>query len=245
MPGVRCLRGYGVMQFIEKNSLNVRSAVYHLKKDDAGLEFVLFPMVHVGSEEFYGEISRRLAACDVILAEGVNSKKGKLLTLSYRIVKKIRRMELVTQQEGLEVSRFREKVVNADMAGHEFEERWSSLPFRLRAQLLFFIPIYVVYLLLFGTRETLAEDIAIEDLPSSKEILFEDESFEKLDSLLVDERERKLIDSIGKLHDSDRQDKKAVGVVYGAIHMRNISSFLLSRLNYRVAKAEWVTVFDL
>jgi len=35
------------MQFIEKNSLNVRSAVYHLKRGDAGLEFLLFPMIEV------------------------------------------------------------------------------------------------------------------------------------------------------------------------------------------------------
>ena len=233
------------MQFIEKNSLNVRSAVYHLKKDGAGLEFLLFPMIHVGSKEFYDEVSRRLAACDLILAEGVNSRKANLLTLSYRIVKKIRRMDLVTQQEGLEVSRFREKILNPDMAGRAFDERWASLPLVLKAQLLFFIPVYVVYLFLLGTRETLAEDIAVEDLPSSKEILFEDENFEKLDTLLVDERDRNLIDSIGKLHDSDQRDKKIVGVVYGATHMRNVSSFLLARLNYRIVKAEWVTVFDL
>ena len=233
------------MQFIEKNSLNVRSAVYHLKRDGAGLQFVLFPMVHVGSKEFYDEISRRLAACDLILMEGVNSRKSKLLTLSYRIVKKIRRMELVTQQEGLQVSRFRDKIVNPDIERRAFDERWSSLPLRLRAQLLFFIPIYVIYLFLFGTREALAENIAVEDLPSSTVILFADESSEKLDSLLIDERDRKLIDSIAKLHDSDRRDAKIVGVVYGATHMCNVISFLLDRLNYRVTEAEWVTVFDL
>jgi len=233
------------MQFIEKNSLNVRSAVYHLKKDDSELEFVLFPMVHVGSQEFYDEISRRLAACDLILAEGINSKKVNLLTLSYRIVKKIRRMDLVTQQEGMKISHFREKIVSPDMEGHAFDERWSSLPPGLKAQLLFFTPIYVVYLFLFGTRETLAENIALEDLPSSGEILLQDEGFEKLDTLLIDERDQKLIDSIGKLHDSDWQDRKTVGVVYGAMHMRNVTSFLLRKLNYRVAKAEWVTVFNL
>lgn len=233
------------MQFIEKNSLNVRSAVYHLKKDDAGLEFLLFPMIHVGSKEFYEEVSRRLAACDLILAEGVNSKKVNLLTLSYRIVKKIRRMELVTQQEGLEVSRLREKMLNPDMAGRAFDERWSSLPPGLKAQLLFVIPIYVVYLFLFGTREALAENIVVENLPSPEEILFEDENFEKLAALLIDERDRKLIDIIGKLHETDRRGKKTVGVVYGARHMRNVSRFLLGRLRYRIAKAEWVTVFDL
>jgi hypothetical protein len=33
--------------------------------------------------------------------------------------------------------------------------------------------------------------------------------------------------------------------VYGARHMRNTMTFLMQKLNYRVAKAEWVKVFDL
>ena len=233
------------MQFIEKNSFSVRSAVYHLKKDDNSLEFLLFPMIHIGSKEFYDEIARRLAGCDLIIIEGVDSRKVKLLTLSYRVVKKIRRMDLVTQQEGLEMSCFSGKMLNPDMEGHEFDERWSSLPFSVRAQLLFLVPIYVVYLFLCGTREMLAENIAVEDLPSSEETLFQDESYEKLDTLLVDERDRKLIDSIEKLHDSGRLDKQTIGIVYGAMHMRNVTDFLLERLNYRVANTEWVTVFDL
>lgn len=233
------------MQFIEKNSLNVRSAVYHLRKDGAGLEFVLFPMVHVGSQEFYEEVGRRLAACDLILAEGVDSRKVRLLTLSYRVVKRIKRMELLTQGEGLNLSRFREKILNPDLGARAFDERWSTLPLGLRAQLLFFVPVYVVYLFLFGTRETLAENIAVEDLPSSEETLYQDESFDKLGALLVGERDRKLIDSIVRLHDAGTRDGQTVGIVYGAAHMRNVTGFLLDRLNYKVEKAEWVTVFDL
>lgn len=233
------------MQFIEKNSLNVRSAVYHLTRDGAGPEFILFPMVHVGSKEFYEEIGRRLAACDLIVAEGVASKRASLLTLSYRVVKKIRRMELVTQAEGLNMSRFRGKVVNHDMEGRAFDERWSSLPLGVRAQVFFLIPVYVVYLFLFGTRETLAEHIAVEDLPTSDEVLFHDEDFEKFDTLIVAERDRRLIESIERLHGSGRRDAQTVGVVYGAAHMRNVTDFLLGRLKYRVAKADWVTVFDL
>src|SRR5262245_20150859 len=233
------------MQFIEKNYFNVRSAVYNLKKDGAGLEFLLFPMLHVGSKEFYDEVSRRLAACDLILMEGVNSRKGNALTFSYSVVKKIRRLDFVTQRDGMKISGLRDKIINADMEGRAFDERWSALPLGLRAQLFLLVPFWVGYLFLFGTRERLAEKMAIEDLPSSDEILFRDESFEKLDALLLDERDRRLITHIQKLYDSHRQDKKIVGVVYGARHMRNIIRFLLGRLNYRVAKAEWVTVFDL
>jgi hypothetical protein len=233
------------MQFIEKNSFNVRSAIYCLTKEGDGLEFILFPMIHVGSKEFYGEVSRRLAGCDLILAEGVDSKKANILTRSYRIVKKIRRMDLVTQREGMKVASFREKIVNTDIEGRAFDEGWSSLPLTLKAQIFFLMPVYVIYLFLFGTRETIAENIALEDLPSSQEILFQDDNFDKLDGLLLDERDRRLIRKIESLHQTNGKDKKIVGIVYGAVHMRNVTSFLLQRLNYRIARAEWVTVFDL
>ncbi|HKE59834.1 MAG TPA: hypothetical protein VKB46_24150 [Pyrinomonadaceae bacterium] len=232
------------MQFIEKNSFNVRSAVYCLKKEGSALEFLLFPMIHVGSSEFYDEISRRLASCDLILAEGVKSKRANLLTLSYRIVKHIRRMELVTQRDGMRVETFRAKILNTDIEGAAFDERWSSLPLSLRVQLLVLIPTFVVYLFLFGTREMLAKNLALDDLPSSEEILSDDEDFEPLDSLIIDERDRILIEHVARLEDQ-QQEARQIGIVYGARHMRNTIRFLMQQLNYRIAKAEWVKVFDL
>lgn len=232
------------MQFIEKNSFHVRSAVYLLKKDGSALEFLLFPMVHVGSPEFYDEISRRLASCDLILAEGVKSRRVNLLTLSYRIVRHIRRMELVTQQDGMRIESFRAKILNTDIDGAAFDERWSSLPIFLRAQLLVLLPVYVVYLFLFGTRETLAENIALDDLPSSEESLLADEDFELLDSLIIDERDRILIEHVARLEDQQNEARQ-IGIVYGAGHMRSTIRFLMQKLNYRIAKAEWVKVFDL
>lgn len=233
------------MQFIEKNSLNIRSAIYHLSANEGNLEFILFPMIHVGTQEYYDEVSRRLASCDLILAEGVKSKRTSLLTLSYRIVKKIRRMDLVTQSDGMKVSLFRDKILNSDMAGHVFDERWSALPLSLRIQIFAFVPIYVIYLLLFGTRETIATNIEVQDLTTRDETLFHDENAEKLDDLLLDKRDRQLIDNIVRLHDADHNDKKTVAVVYGAMHMKNISKFLFHKLNYKIRKAEWITVFEL
>lgn len=233
------------MQFIEKSDLSVRSAIYHLKCADTGLEFILFPMIHIGSKEFYEEVSRRLAACDLILAEGVAAKKAMMLTFSYRIVSKIRRMGLVTQQEGLKTTNLRSKILRADIAGHVFDERWAALPLSLRLQLLLFVPVYALYLFLFGTRETIAAYIALEDLPAREEILLQDESFEKLDALLIDERDRSLLQSIETLYRAKRNDKQVVAIVYGAMHMRNVTGFLLHTLKYRVEKAEWVTVFCL
>jgi pheromone shutdown protein TraB len=154
-------------------------------------------------------------------------------------------MDLVTQQEGLNLSPFREKILNPDMGRRAFDQRWTSLPLSLRAQLFLLIPMWVAYLFFFGTRETIADQIALEDLPSSDEILIQDDSLDKLGTLLVDERDQKLIHSIERLHGSTRLNKQTAGVVYGAMHMRNIMNYLLGDLKYRVARAEWVTVFEL
>ena len=234
------------MQFVEKNSFNVRSAICHLKSKDSAIVFHLFPMVHIGSKEFYAEVSQKLAEYDLVLTEGVNnSRKANLLTLSYRIVRHIRRMDLVTQQEGMNVAEFRHKIIGTDMAGKVFDSHWSSLPLMLRLQLFLITPIFVLYLFFFGTRETIAENIAVDDLPTSEEILYQDENSEKLDSLLIDKRDRKLIEEIEKLHQSNGQSEKVVAIVYGAFHMRNITRYLMDKLNYQIIGSEWVTIFDL
>lgn len=233
------------MQFTEKNSFNLRAAVYSLKKDSSALEFVVFPMIHVGSREFYEEISRRLASCDLLLVEGLKSRKAAILTLSYRLIKKIRRMDLITQHEGIRLAEFSNEILNTDMEGNAFDERWSTLPITLRVQLFLLVPIFVVYLFIFGTRELLAENLVVEDLPSPEEVLSEDESFSRFDSLMVDERDRKLIEHIANVNNERSQTSQRIGIVYGAFHMRCVMAFLMQKLNYRVVKADWVKVFDL
>jgi hypothetical protein len=129
------------------------------------------------------------------------------------------------------------------MSGNAFDAHWSALPLSLRVQLLFLLPLYVLHLLFFGTRQTLAQNIALEDLPAQEEILFDDDHFAQLDSLLVDERDRTLLANIKRVYES--AGDQTIGVIYGATHMRTAVDFLLGNLNYHVAKAEWVTVFDL
>jgi hypothetical protein len=70
------------------------------------------------------------------------------------------------------------------------------------------VPVYVIYLFLFGTREIIAENIAVEDLPSSNEVLLQDDDFDKLDALLIDERDRRLIRNIASLNEANGKDKK-------------------------------------
>ncbi len=230
------------MQIIEKSIAGVRSAVYRLRRKRGEMEFVLFPMVHVGTQSFYDQVRKKLQECDYILAEGVNSKRVWLLASSYKIIRRVKRIDLVTQQEALKFSDLSSKVINADIDGATFDEQWSRLPVAVRMLLFSLLPFYMAYLFLFGTRETLAENLAMDDLPSRDEILDYDETFDKLDRLLIDDRDQAIIRHIESLLESGRSG--TVGIVYGARHMRNLLRFLLDQKNYQIVDSEWIRVFD-
>jgi pheromone shutdown protein TraB len=125
------------------------------------------------------------------------------------------------------------------------DNRWAELPVMFRIQLLLLLPIYVSYLLLFGTRDLIAENIATDDLASRDEILHYDEELGKLDRLIVDERDQVIIRNIDQLYETRGKERKIVGIVYGARHMRNITMHLSEKLGYSITGSEWITVFDL
>src|SRR5262245_56591605 len=59
------------MQLIESTGYGVRSAVLTLERRGPSSRFVLFPMLHLGSPEYFHEVHERLRACDVLVVEGV------------------------------------------------------------------------------------------------------------------------------------------------------------------------------
>ena len=89
------------MQFIEKSFSGVRAAVYRLERSDWGLQFLVCPMIHIGSPDYYVEIQRRLTTCEAVLYEGVSSRRAHFLTRSYRLVTKRRDLGLVVQPAAL------------------------------------------------------------------------------------------------------------------------------------------------
>ena len=61
------------MQFIESSIVGLRSAVTTFTHPVTPLRFILFPMVHVGEQQFYDEVAARARLCQVIVAEGTPS----------------------------------------------------------------------------------------------------------------------------------------------------------------------------
>jgi len=233
------------MQFIEKNSFNVRSSVYLMRKAGSGTAFLVFPMVHIGTRGFFEQVTERAQKCDLVLLEGVDSKRADVLTLSYRCVRLIKRMDLVTQQEAIRFESFRDKILNVDIKGEHFDKKWQSQSMSFRLLIYLMVPVYVVYLAFFGTRQIIAEYIAVEDLESSDEILLSDKDTEKLNDILLKDRDEIIIKYISDLLTRDIGEAKIVAILYGAVHMRNIVNYLSEVQGYRIVDSEWLTVFDL
>ena len=232
------------MQFLEATDLGVRSAVYRLARSANATEFALFPMVHVGSPAYYEEVARRLKECGLILVEGVRSPRVAVLTSWYMVIERTPRFGLVTQRH---LSRVipGDKAVNADMAGAAFEAGWGRIPLKERLMLYSLLPLLALYLRLFGTKEMLARHLTFDDLPSREEVLRVGEGFDAFDDLVMDQRDVILIDRIKSLVDERPSESRRVGIVYGAHHMRSVTRLLVGTLRYRVAGAEWITVFPL
>lgn len=233
------------MEFIEKNSFNVRSTVFYLQKKGEAVEFQLFPMVHIGTKQFFQEVQQKLSSCDVIMIEGIKSFYGKWVNFSYKIATKVNRLGLVAQQDALDLSPFGSKVINTDLPGAEFDRKHSLLPILFRLWLIVMLPIYTFFIYLFSSRDLIADHIAIADLPSREEILNSNEKTDQLDSLLLDERDKNIIKAIMEFQGNNLGQKKTVGILYGAAHMRNITNYLITEQGYKVVNAEYITIFDL
>jgi hypothetical protein len=168
------------MQFIDRNSFEVRAAVYTLKRQTDLLEFVLFPMIHVGVSEYYRDVRTRLQQCDRILFEGVSGTTTRILTLAYRFMVRRERLGLVTQDE-LRIQDLGERLVHADVDAGSFESAWSGIPLSVRAFVLCVVPFYALYLYLFATRESIAKVMEIGDLPTREEILHSNDLSDQVD----------------------------------------------------------------
>lgn len=226
------------MQFIEKNSFSLRTAIYSLKHKESSLEFMLFPMVHVGEPQYYEEINSLLSKCEVILYEGVRSRITKLITLSYRLLAKKKGIGLIAQNEALRLGELSAELVHADMSTEMFEAEWARLPLKLRILMLLASPIVGLFQKLFGKKLFLALIGNVNDLPDGNGCSSEDSQFSKL---IITERDKFLINKIEEQL-CTRTNKATVGIVYGAKHIPAVAYLLLNKHKYHVASAQWVTV---
>ena len=231
------------LQIIESTDYGVRSAVLRLEAGEADPAFVLFPMIHVAEPAFYEEIGRRLEDCDLVLCEGVRSPTSSLLTSSYRFYADSPRLGLVSQSS-MKMSHVADRTLHADVQGEAFEARWWRSGTWLRFLVPLVAPFFGLYLRHFGTRRFIAHGLGLNLRRSRADNLREGDDRE-LRALLLDWRNRRLIRVIDQQRRKHRDGEVSIAVLYGAGHMRAVLRHLLDECGYRVAKAEWTTVFEL
>src|SRR5689334_12465498 len=81
-------RGGGRVQIIEHSITGTRSAVLRLRRQGSAMQFVVFPMLHIGRPEFYQAVAERLRECDLLIVEGMHGTSPliRALTSTYRVV---------------------------------------------------------------------------------------------------------------------------------------------------------------
>jgi hypothetical protein len=231
------------VQLLEVSSFGVRSAVVRLQCAQTPMRFVLFPMLHVGSAAFYSEVAARLRGCQLVVAEGIRGRSASVtaLTRAYRLLRRSRRLDLVVQE--LDLGGLGVPVVGADMSAAEFGQRWRRLAVVPRLLIWCLVPVFAAGMALFGSRRFLARALgSLDDLPAREERV--PEGFEALEQLIVNERDRLLLDALASIHEQRRDEPIAVAVVYGAAHMRAVVHYLSARFGYRPVEADWLNVFE-
>lgn len=100
-----------------------------------------------------------------------------------------------------------------------------------------------LYLRCRGSREAIARHLSMDDLPSREDNLLADVDLAGMRKVVMTARDAELLGYIRAFEAIHRRDPMTVAIVYGAGHMRAVTSLLISELRYRVVEAEWVTVF--
>jgi len=233
------------MQIIEHSILGTRSAVLRLRRPGSRLEFVLFPMLHVASPEFYAAVARRLRRCDLLVVEGVSGRSVLTwaITLTYRVMPANKRSGLVV--DNIAYRSLGVELLNPDVSTAEFAEGWRAMPLRYRLLMWCVVPIVAVAQFFGGTRRLLSPEVDLNDLPSAKDERYSDSEFtDHLERTFGGDRDERLLVALSELVRTRSSERIDVAVVYGAGHVPAIVRGLMARHGYRPRTAEWLTVLD-
>lgn len=229
------------MQFVESSIIGVRAAYHRLSAGPDMADVCLFPMIHIGSPAYYTEVKRRLAACDLVLFEGVRSLRARVLTRAYSICIHNKSLGLVLQRDAL-VPNLEQHKIHADLNAEQFSAVWADIPLHQRVLLLLGAPLYGFWLYCTGTRQSIGRRLNTEEVESHRDF----ERFEgapELENAIATARDRRLLEEVSVAVEQ-RAAGARIGVLYGAAHMRVVSRLLTSKYKYRVVESEWITVFD-
>lgn len=197
-------------------------------------------MLHVGSKEFYREVSGELEKCDAIIYEGVGLKRLGGVWNSYR--RFARRMGLCYQNDELDMKQFQPKLIHADYAGEAAENEWKKIP--LIGRLLFRVtyPIGLTLLSLTENKRSFTKSFR-----KNKDI---DDQFwfmkigksNSVSNFITKKRNDIIIQKIDQQLQDVRETDYRLGVIYGAAHIPGIAHHLMSKHKFTIKDSWFLTV---
>jgi hypothetical protein len=233
------------LDFVERNSFDVRANVFRMAHRDHPLVFELYPMVHLAAPEFYEAIGARLKMCDTILYEGVKGITTRILTSAYQLAGGSSRLGLVTQDDALPLAKLPKTLIHADLSGQEFDRGWRQIPIVHRLLVYLLAPIVGLGLRFAGTRQLIAQGLRVDDLSVEEAYGDEDSGWDAMERVIVDLRDRHLVGVLRTFFEQHRSQSMTAAVVFGARHIPAAARALMSGCGYRVARADAVIVFQL
>lgn len=231
------------MQILESSVFGLRSARLGFQSANANASVTLFPMVHVGDNSFFDRVYRDAFDHDVILVEGVKSPISRYMTRSYRWAAS-GKLGLSVQPPYPKDELATEKTKLADISSEQFFVEWKKIPWWQRTLLRIMAPVLGLHHRLFYSRESLAENMAMEDMQSSDDFISYNPDFEALNNCILYARDEILTSKLRE------EIKKAalmpirISVVYGAAHMRAVITEL-QNLRFSCQSSDWITIFPL
>jgi hypothetical protein len=231
------------MQLVEVSVTGVRSAVITLRSPGVAMRITLFPMLHLGSADYYRAVTGRLAACDLIVAEGIDSRSVTALAmaLTYLLPSRSRRLGLTAQR--IDYASLGVPVTRPDMTAPQFRNGMRTVPLWRRLAIWFQMPLAALSFALRGNRRTFSRYLDISDVPAFAEAQVQ-QRYPELVKTVLDDRDDLLADFLDSLCQTRKHEDIDIAVVYGAAHMRAVTRELFRRHGYRPRTADWITVFD-
>jgi hypothetical protein len=200
-------------------------------------------MVHVGEVEFFETVYADAFSHDITFVEGIDSPVVRRIARSYRWINASSTLRLVVQPAYPNQSDCRARIIRADLSTEEFAELWATIPIWLRINAYIVAPLIGLWMRWFGSRDALAKNLALDDLPRRDETLAFNPETAALDRVILDARDTKLVKRICEYVENSESTSSRISVVYGAQHIRALLRELRNRYDYRVNNTEWLTVF--
>ena len=203
--------------------------------------FLIIPMVHIGDQSFYEDVSRRLDECQTIIFEGVPGFRSRLLTQAYRITVKRRSLGLVLQRDAIRMNRFKAHKIHGDITSEGFAAQWRTLPWLQQIGVLILAPIYGCWTYLVASRDSLARGKSTDSL-SNAYALRESDSAVDIRDVLLTKRDELIVSCIDDYIRNCEDNNETAAILFGAGHMPAIVSHLMHKHCYSAKKSEWVSV---